>query len=93
MEVSGHKVDNGSHGLEAAISPCLALRGLEQAVDGFEKTVGLPGLSPSGDAFEMIEDHLGNLLHSFDLGASHIGAPPLEHGGYDVDLFAVEDFA
>jgi hypothetical protein len=41
----------------------------------------------------MIEDHLGNLLHGFGLGAPYIGAPALKHGGHNVDLFAIEDFA
>ena len=53
----------------------------------------MPGLSPSGDALEMVEDHLGDLLHGLDFGAPHIGAPALEHGGYNIDLLAVKDVA
>ncbi len=64
--------------MESAVSSGFALGGLEQSSDGFEEAVGLPGLSPGGDAFEMIEDHLGDLLHGIDFGAPHIGAskPP-----------------
>ena len=82
-----------SHGLEAAVAAGFALGGLEQAVDGFEEAVGLSGLSPGDDTVEMIEDHLGDLLHRLDLGAHHVGAPALEHGGHDVDLLAIEDLA
>ena len=41
----------------------------------------------------MVEDHLGDLFHGLDLGALHVGAPALEHGGYDIDLLAVENVA
>jgi hypothetical protein len=38
---------------------------------------------------EMRADHAGDILHRFDLGAQHVGAPCLEHAAHDIDLLAV----
>ena len=41
----------------------------------------------------MLADHGGDLLHGLDLGAHDVATPLSEHGGYDVDLLAIEDVA
>jgi hypothetical protein len=93
VEPSGDEEDHGFHRLEAGVSTRLAFGGLEQAVDGFDKAIGLAGLGPGDDPIEMTADHDGDLLHRPDLGAQDVSAPLLEHGGYDVDLLAVENVA
>ena len=91
VEFSCDKEENGPHGCEARVAAGLAFGGLEEAIQGFDEAVGLPGLGPRHDAFEMRAYHLGDILHRRDLGAQDVGAPCLEHGGDNVDLLAVED--
>ena len=93
VEPSGDEEDHGFHRLEASVSTRLAFGGLEQAVDGLDKAIGLAGLGPGDDPIEMTADHDGDLLHRPDLGAQDVSAPLLEHGGYDVDLLTVENVA
>ena len=92
IKFPGKQEDDSADGGEVAVSTCLALGGLEQAVDGFEEAVGLAGLSPGDDAIEMSADHLCHDLHRFDFGAHHVAGPLGEHGAYDVDLLALHDF-
>jgi hypothetical protein len=91
VEPSGDEQDHGFHRLEAGVSTRLALGGLKEAVNGFDEAIGLTGLGPSGDAIEMSADHDGDVLHGVDVGARHIGAPLFQHGGYDVNLLAIEN--
>jgi hypothetical protein len=91
VEPSSDEEDHGFHRLEASVSTRLALGGLKEAVNGFDEAIGLTGLGPSGDAIEMSADHDGDVLHGVDLGAQHIGAPLFQHGGYDVNLLAIEN--
>src|ERR1700758_5382641 len=91
VEPSSDEEDHGFHRLEASVSTRLALGGLKEAVDGFDEAIGLAGLGPGDDAVEMTADHDGDILHRIDLGAQDIGAPLFQHGGYDVDLLAIEN--
>src|ERR1700687_5025096 len=93
VKLSGDKEENGSHGLEAGVSARLSLGGLEQPIDGFDEAVGLAGLGPGDNAGEVLADHRGDLLHGLNLRAHDVGAPLREHGGYDVDLLAIENVA
>ena len=93
IEFAGEQEDNGTNGGEPAVAAGLAFGGLEQTVDRFEETVGLAGLGPGNDAFEMVTDQLGDGLHRFDLRAQHVSAPLAKQSSYDVDLFAVENLA
>lgn len=81
---------DGGRPIEAAGSP---LGGLEQAVDGFQESVGLTGLRPGHDALQMAAHKRGNLLHRVDLGAHDADVPVLDRGAHDVDLFSVQDLA
>jgi hypothetical protein len=91
VEPSSDEEDHGFHRLETGVSTRLALGGLIEAVDGFDEAIVLAGPGPGGDAIEMTADHDGDVLHRIDLGAQHIGAPLFQHGGYDVDLLAIEN--
>lgn len=93
IELPRDKEDDRAHGMNAGIATGFTFGRLEQPIERFEESVGLAGLCPSHDAVEMIADHSGDLLHWFDLGSHHVGTPLREHGGHDIDLFAVEDFA
>jgi hypothetical protein len=93
VEFSRDQEEDGAHGLESGVAAGLAFGGLEEAVEGFDEAVGLAGLRLGDDAVEVLADHPGDVLHRLDLGAQDVGAPLLEHGGGDVDLPAVEDFA
>ena len=44
--------DGGAHGSEAAVAAGFSLGGLDESVESFEKTVGLLGLRPRGNAVE-----------------------------------------
>ena len=70
-----------------------ALGGLEQAIESLQEAIGLPGLRPGHDAFQVVAHEVGDLLHRLDLGAHDAGAPMLKHGAHDVDLLALEDLA
>jgi len=48
VEPSGDEEDHGLHRLKAGVSTRLAFGGLEQAVDGLDKAIGLAGLG-AGD--------------------------------------------
>ncbi len=93
VEFTGEQEDDGTNGGEPAVAARLTFGRLEQSVDRFEETVGLAGLRPGDDAFEMVADHVGDLLHGLDLGAQHVSTPLAKQGAYDVDLFAVENLA
>lgn len=59
----------------------------------FEEAVGLAGLRPGDDAFEVAAYHGCDLLHGLDPGAHDAGAPVLEHVAHHVDPLALEDLA
>src|ERR1700741_2750872 len=93
VELACDEEEHGTHGFEAGVSPRLALGGLKQAVDGFNESVGLARLGPRDDAVEMTTDHACDVLHRLDLGAQNVAAPPAQHLGDDVELFASEYLA
>ena len=93
VELAGNEEQYGAHGGKAGVAAGFAFGGLEEAVEGLDEAIGLTGLGPGNDAVEVPADHAGNLLHRRHLGAEHIGTPPFEHGGNDVDLLAIEDGA
>jgi hypothetical protein len=92
VELAGDEKYDGANGREAAVAARLALGGLEQAVDGFEETVGLARLRPGDDALQMRADHFGHLLHWLDLRAHHVGGPLQQHAAYDIDLLTLQNF-
>src|SRR5665213_3369524 len=93
VEFAGDEKDDGADGAEPAVSASLALGGLEQTIDGFEKAVGLSGADPSQHALEMVEDHGGDVFHRLDLRTAHVRAPLLEQCPHDMGLLASEDLA
>ena len=93
MELACNEEDDHPDCAEATVPAGLALGGLEQAVDGLEEAVGLPGSHPGEDALEMTADHLGDLFHGLDLRAQHVAAPAIEQQVHDVRLLAGEDVA
>src|SRR5438132_13180993 len=93
VELSGDQEDDGLDGGQARESASAALGGLEQAVEGFQESVGLAGLGPSHDALQVTTHEGRDLFHRLDLGAHDASAPVLDHAAHDVDLFALEDLA
>ena len=93
VELAGNEEQHGAHCGKAGVAAGFAFGRLEEAIEGLDEAVGLTSLGPGDDAVEASADHVGDVLHRRDLGAQDIGAPPLEHGGDDVDLLAVEDGA
>ncbi len=89
VEFARDQEENRAHGRKARVAAGLAFGGLEEAVQRFDEAIGLSCLGPSDDAIEMRADHAGDILHRFDLGARHVGAPCLEHAAHDIDLLAV----
>lgn len=61
VEPAGDQEDDGLDGVEAGDAACAALRGLKQAVEGFEQAVGLAGSRPGHDAFEVRTKLIGRL--------------------------------
>ena len=49
------------------------------------------GSGSGGDAVEVAVDHDGDVFHRLDLGTQNVGAPLLQHDGYDVNLLVIED--
>ena len=92
VELAGDEKDDGANGREAAVAARLALGGLEQAVEGFEETVGLARLRPGDDALQMRADHFCHLLHRLDLRAHHVGSPLQQHAAHDIDLLTLQNF-
>ena len=93
VEFSRDEEEDCAHSRYSRVASGLAFGGLEEAVERFDEAVGLAALCPSDDAIEVLLDHAGDVLHRRNLGAQDVGTPLLEHGGDDVDLLAVEDFA
>ena len=93
VELAGDQEDDSSDGGQAREAAGAALGGLEQAVDGLQESVGLSGLCPGDDAFDMATNERGDLLHRLDLAAHDAGAPVQQHGPDDVDLLALQDLA
>src|SRR5689334_12643916 len=93
VELAGNQEDDGADSSQARETPCAALGGLKEAVEGFEESIGLSGLSPCHDALQMTTHELGNLLHRLDLAAHDAIAPMLKHVAYDIDLLALENLA
>ena len=85
IELAGEQEDDGADGGERAITPGLALSGLEQTVDSFEETVILARLGPSDDAVDMRANHLRHRFHGLNLRAHDVGGPLREHGTHDID--------
>jgi len=93
FEFSCDEEEDCAHNREARIAAGLAFSGLEEAIERFDEAVGLAALCPSDDAVEVLSDHAGDVLHRHDLGPQDVRSPLLEHGGDNVDLLAIEDFA
>src|SRR5471032_690118 len=93
VKFSGDEKQDRAHGFQACVSTSLALCCLKQAVDSLDETVGLTGLRPGNDSIEMSANQSHDILHGFDFGAHDVGAPLLQHFGYDVNLFALENVA
>lgn len=91
VEFAGDQEDDSLDGGESSEAASASLCGLEQAVNGFEKAVGLAGLRPGDDALQVAAHERGDLLHWLNLGAHDAGTPMLKHGTHDVDLFAIKD--
>ena len=92
VEPSRGQVDHGPHSGEAGVASGFSLGTLEQAIEGFDETVGLSGLGPGDSAVETLADHPDDVLQWRDARAHDVGTPLPEHGGDDIDLLAVEDF-
>jgi hypothetical protein len=93
VELAGNEEEHGAHCGKAGVAAGFALGRLQKAIESVDEAVALAGLGPGDNTVEMAADHADDLLQRRDLGAQDIGAPLLEHGGDDVDLFAVEDGA
>ena len=93
IEFASDEEDHRTHRVDVGVAARTALGSLKQAIECFEKAIGLPGLRPSHDAFEMGADHPSDLFHRLDLGAQHIGTPLPKQGRNNIDLFAVENLA
>src|SRR6516225_9475956 len=93
VELACDEEQHRAHCFEAGVSPRLALGGLKQTVDSLNESVGLARLGPRDDAVEMTTDQARDVLHRLDLGAHDVAAPPAQHFGNDVDLFAIENLA
>lgn len=91
IEFSRDEKNHRTHGGAAGIAARLAFGGLKQTVEGLEEAIGLPSLSPSHDAIEVVADHSGDLFHWRNFGSHHIATPLRQQGRNDIDLFAVED--
>jgi hypothetical protein len=93
VEFSGDQKNDGADGSKSLIAARFSLRGLEQAIDGFEETVGLARADPGEDAFEVVADQACDLFHRIDLGSHHVGAPLSEQGSHDIGLFTCQYLA
>lgn len=91
IELASDQEYHRAHGVNAGVATRTTFGGLEQTIERFEETVGLPSLRPGDDTVEVIADHLGNLLHGFDFGAHDMGTPLRQQGRKDIDLFAREN--
>src|SRR5258708_36170765 len=91
IELAGDEEQHGSHGCEAGVPARLALGSLKQAVDRFNEAVGLARLGPGDDAVEVSTNQSRDVLHRFNLGTHDAGAPPSQHPGEHMDLFAIEN--
>src|ERR1700757_3127352 len=93
VEFASDKKQHRSHGCEARVATSLALGGLKQAVDGFDKAVGLSGLGPRNDAVKVSANQSCDLLHRFDFRTHDVGAPLPQQFGDDMNLLAFENLA
>lgn len=93
IEFAGDEKEDGAHGREARVTPGLALGSLKQAVDGLDEAVGLAGLSPGDDAFEVSANQTCHILHRLDLRAHDVDTPLPQHLRDDMDLLAFENLA
>jgi hypothetical protein len=75
VQLARDQEDDGLDGGQTREAARAALGGLEQAVDGFEEAVGLTGLRPGNDAFQMAAHETGDFLHRLDLGSHDADAP------------------
>jgi len=92
VELAGEQENHGVDGCEVSVPSRPPFGRLEEAVEGFQEAVGLPGTRPGDDAVEVLADHPGHLLHGFDLGTHDICAPLPEHSGDHIDLLAFQNF-
>jgi hypothetical protein len=93
VEFASDQEQNGLDGGEPDEASSASFGGLEQSVDSLQKAVGLTGLGPSDDAFEMAAYHRGDLFHGLDLGAHDASAPMAKGLAHDIDLPPIEDLA
>ena len=91
VEISSDQEDDSLDGGDLSETASATLGGLEQAVEGFQKSIGLARLRPCDDALQVRADHPGHLLHRIDLGTHDTAAPVLQHGAHDIDLFAIQN--
>jgi len=93
IQFAGDHEDGGTDVSEAPEASGATLSGLEQAVDGLQKAVGLLCLGPGYDALEVAAHHLSDPLHGADLRAYDAASPAVQCLAHDVDLLAIEDLA
>ena len=67
VEFPADEEEGDSYGVESLVASGLSLGGLEEAVEGFEESVGLSGSRPGGDGVLVFSDSAGDGLHGFDL--------------------------
>lgn len=79
VQLSCDEEDDCTDGGEARIATGPAFGGLGEAIDAFDKAVGLSSVGPGDDPFEVGVDHLGHRFHRFDPGASEVDDSLLEH--------------
>ena len=93
VEPACDQEDHGLDRLESRESASASLGSLKQAIERFQKPIGLPGLCPRNDAVEMTAHERSDVLHWLNLGAHDAGAPMQQHRAHHIDLLAFEDFA
>src|SRR3989338_2468714 len=93
IEFASDEKYHRAHGVDAGIATCLAFGSLEQTIERFEESVGLPGLPPSQVSVEMATDRFCRLLHLFDFGAHDIGTPLRQQSRDDVNLLALKNLS
>lgn len=67
VEFPGDEEEHSTHGGEPLVPLGLALGGLKEPIQRFDKPVGLAGLRPGDDTVEMAFDHPGDVLHGLEL--------------------------
>lgn len=70
--LAGDQKDDGADSGHSFLPAGAVLGGLEQAIKRLREAVGLPGLRPGPDVFQMVTHEGGNLLYRLDIGAQRL---------------------